>query len=178
MRLGKYSNFQAVFSSQDQIIGTNFLFHIPRWPLSLGGEMYYTGKEKSGNRKLKNIDKLVALGLRYKNLKKEQRSCLSIVTNPIVGYWSTAYTAYIGPNFIMATRYNINIYSYQTNLSVGCEYVPKDTDHLLKLRLSEQDGLALFYVTKLNQVKIGFGFQTELTRNPRRSFGAEMNIEL
>lgn len=63
------------------------------------------------------------------------KSVRTLIVNPIMGHISTSYTSHIVPSTILSTRYDFNVYSYDSDVSIGIE-VTKD-DQVLALRLSK-----------------------------------------
>lgn len=47
---------------------------------------------------------------------------ISILYNPLMGFISTAYAAQLSPTVALATRFGVNIYSYESDFSVGGEW--------------------------------------------------------
>lgn len=47
---------------------------------------------------------------------------ITILYNPLMGFISTAYAAQLSPTVSLATRFGVNIYSYESDFSVGGEW--------------------------------------------------------
>ncbi|KAJ3206537.1 hypothetical protein HDU82_004453 [Entophlyctis luteolus] len=159
------------YSSVDNVIGTSCLVNIPYNDWSVGGEVVYTASEKSGG---------ISLGARWiKYHSQGTSSVLTFVTNPMMGHYNTTYTATIRPNFILATSYEINSYSYNSDISVGVAFSPEDsTNRLLKCRFSMTQGIALLLEGQFKRSIIGLGVSTNLGLgdNLRQGIGLEVQL--
>ncbi|KAJ3071402.1 Mitochondrial distribution and morphology protein 10 [Podochytrium sp. JEL0797] len=117
------------YSSTDNVLGASCLLKVPYTNWSAGAELIYTAAEKSGG---------ISLGAKW--VKVHERGVSSILTflsNPMMGYMNTTYTATIRPDWIMSTSYDFNTYSYNSDLAVGVAYSPIDAkDRLFKMRFS------------------------------------------
>jgi distribution and morphology protein 10 len=47
---------------------------------------------------------------------------LTLVYNPLIGFVSSAYSAQVSPTVALSSRFGVNIYSYESDLSVGGEW--------------------------------------------------------
>lgn len=47
---------------------------------------------------------------------------LTLLYNPLIGFLSSAYSAQVSPTVALATRFGVNVYSYESDLSVGGEW--------------------------------------------------------
>ena len=47
---------------------------------------------------------------------------LTILYNPLIGFVSTAYSAQVHPHIALSTRFGVNVYSYESDLTVGGEW--------------------------------------------------------
>ncbi|KAI9598024.1 hypothetical protein BDF19DRAFT_382944 [Syncephalis fuscata] len=79
---------------------------------SAGAEVYYSAKEKSGG---------VSTGLRYRATQPFIFEVTNII-NPAMGYTSTAYTAAVNEQLTCSTRFDFNLYSYESDLCIGAEW--------------------------------------------------------
>jgi distribution and morphology protein 10 len=73
----------------------------------------------------------VSTGVRFSTLPRTPSSAhtslsppttLTLIYNPLIGYASTAYAAQISPTIALASRFGVNVYSYESDLSVGGEW--------------------------------------------------------
>lgn len=53
-----------------------------------------------------------------------------------MGHVAAAYTTTVYPGLNVATRYKINVYSFEADVGVGFEYVPEGKEQLVKARVS------------------------------------------
>lgn len=99
--------------------------------LSLGAEVYYTAKEKSGG---------LSIGTRFRRYCKGAiQSVNTLVVNPIMGHVSLSYSTSIQSFMTMTTRYDVNFYSFYSDISVGVEVCPPEQDQLLQAKFSLTD---------------------------------------
>lgn len=47
---------------------------------------------------------------------------LTLLYNPLIGFISSAYSAQVSPTVALSTRFGVNVYSYESDLSVGGEW--------------------------------------------------------
>jgi distribution and morphology protein 10 len=95
---------------------------------SLGGEVYYTAKEKSGG---------LSLGTRLKRFTQESLlNDWTLILNPVMGHISTSYSSEIMSRLIVTTKYEFNFFSYDSDVSFGMEFFSSKKDQLLQFRLS------------------------------------------
>jgi distribution and morphology protein 10 len=47
---------------------------------------------------------------------------LTLLYNPLIGFLSTAYSAQISPTVALSSRFGVNVYSYESDLSIGGEW--------------------------------------------------------
>ena len=47
---------------------------------------------------------------------------LTLLYNPLIGFLSSAYSAQVAPTVALSTRFGINVYSYESDLSIGGEW--------------------------------------------------------
>lgn len=124
---GHFSN-ELSFSSLGSLLDFRSVYHFDyrqaRW--SFGGELCYAGDENSGG---------LSLGGRYRRfLSSANKESLSAnlgnlvdicgLINPIMGHLGLYYTRSIGSNLLMATEYDFNMYSYESDLAFGLCFVP------------------------------------------------------
>lgn len=102
--------------------------------LSIGGEFYYGVLNKSPG---------MSTALRYVTQSAYTGSPLTmtLTCNPIMGEFSSTYSLRTGPSSSFSTRYDFNMYSYLSNLSMGAE-VWKTPDSVFKMSSSLQDKTA------------------------------------
>ncbi|KAG8901478.1 Mitochondrial distribution and morphology protein 10 [Tulasnella sp. 403] len=98
--------------------------------LSAGAEFYFSAREKSGG---------VSTGLRFTTLQDPKPSpstsdsstpttisqpptTITAIYNPIMGHISTAYTARVSRNLSVCSRFDFNVYSYESEWTMGAEW--------------------------------------------------------
>ncbi|EGX53781.1 hypothetical protein AOL_s00004g440 [Orbilia oligospora ATCC 24927] len=81
---------------------------------SAGAELYWGLLNKSGG---------VSTGFRYTTLPSNTGSPLTmtLTINPIIGHFQAAYAIKAGKGAVFCSRYDFNIYSYESDLVFGCE---------------------------------------------------------
>ncbi|KAK6533473.1 Mitochondrial distribution and morphology protein 10 [Orbilia ellipsospora] len=81
---------------------------------SAGMEVYYGMLNKSGG---------VSTGFRYTTLPSNTGSPLTmtLTINPLMGHFQASYAVKAGKNSVFCSRYDFNIYSYESDLVLGCE---------------------------------------------------------
>ncbi|KAI9223462.1 hypothetical protein BC828DRAFT_375853 [Blastocladiella britannica] len=116
---------------------------------AIGGELYYLANEVSGG---------MSLGARHAS----KYATTTVSANPILGHVSTSYTTWVLPGLRGACRYDYNVHSFESNLSVGVAYSPNadcrtslsaletastpgQPGTLIKVRYGIARGLALIY---------------------------------
>ncbi|KAL1921534.1 uncharacterized protein VTP21DRAFT_11250 [Calcarisporiella thermophila] len=87
---------------------------------SAGGELYFAAKDKSGG---------LSLGVRYCTRPLQTNSppiTATFTLNPIVGYLSTTYSAEVSDRLALCSRFDFNVYSYESDLVMGMEWRSAD----------------------------------------------------
>jgi hypothetical protein len=115
------------YTSDNHIFGASGLTQFSRnW--TFGGEVYYTAKEKSGG---------LSIGTRLNTrIKDGLEATTTLIANPIMGHFSSSYAADVTPTIRMATKYDFNMYSYDSDLSFGMEFEPPHQQQTLKASVS------------------------------------------
>jgi distribution and morphology protein 10 len=115
------------YTSDNHIFGLSGLSRISNW--AVGGEVYYTAKEKSGG---------LSIGTRLDTrLKNNMEACTTFIANPVMGHFSSSYATDVSPLIRMATKYDFNMYSYDSDLSLGIEFTPLHKRQTLKGSVSQ-----------------------------------------
>ncbi|KAK4684266.1 hypothetical protein P7C73_g5917, partial [Tremellales sp. Uapishka_1] len=96
-----------------------------RGRFSAGGEVYFSAKQRSFG---------ISTGLKFTTLPPPANpvlpnsippsppTTLTLLYNPLIGFLSTAYSAQISPTIAVSSRFGVNVYSYESDLSVGGEW--------------------------------------------------------
>ena len=131
--MGKYST-ETLYSTDSALVGIRGLYNFgpdPRSPdhplaaedppkperygrLSAGGELYYGLANKSGG---------VSTGLRFTTLPQHTGfpMTMTAILNPLMGNLSASYAVKAGRDLSMATRFDFNVFSYESGVVLGCE---------------------------------------------------------
>ncbi|CAH7685266.1 hypothetical protein BY996DRAFT_4587351 [Phakopsora pachyrhizi] len=111
---------------------------------SVGGELYFSAQKRSAG---------VSTGVRFCTIpepagsvtKTQQPTVITATLNPIMGQISTCYATKLGNNLSLATRFDFNIFSFESDITFGGEWLQKlrtdkriSTDH--PKRLSKMKG--------------------------------------
>lgn len=128
--VGKYSA-ETLYSTDGGLIGLRGLYNFGPDPrdemteppriedrfygrFSAGGEMYYGSLNKSGG---------VSFGGRFATLPAHKGIPLTatLTVNPLMGNLSTTYAVKAGKNLAFCSKFDFNVYSYESDLVVGWE---------------------------------------------------------
>ncbi|GKT51652.1 mitochondrial distribution and morphology protein 10 [Colletotrichum spaethianum] len=98
---------------------------------SAGGEIYYGTLNKSGG---------VSLGGRFATLPEHRGTPLTatLTLNPLMGNISASYAVVAGKHCSLATRMDFNVYSYESDWSVGMELWRKNLTRNIEPALSAE----------------------------------------
>ncbi|OLN83750.1 Mitochondrial distribution and morphology protein 10 [Colletotrichum chlorophyti] len=98
---------------------------------SAGGEIYYGTLNKSGG---------VSVGARFATLPEHRGTPLTatLTLNPLMGNISTSYAVVAGKHCSLATRMDFNVYSYESDWSVGMELWRKNLKRNIEPALSAE----------------------------------------
>ncbi|WYZ39859.1 hypothetical protein EsH8_IV_000200 [Colletotrichum jinshuiense] len=98
---------------------------------SAGGEIYYGTLNKSGG---------VSVGGRFATLPEHRGTPLTatLTLNPLMGNISASYAVVAGKHCSLATRMDFNVYSYESDWSVGMELWRKNLTRNLEPALSAE----------------------------------------
>ncbi|CAG8520375.1 5496_t:CDS:2, partial [Racocetra fulgida] len=81
---------------------------------SIGAELYYGIRDKNGG-----------AGIRYRTVPQfSAQSPLTVtyIFNPFMGHMSAAFAAQVSEDLALCPRYEFNIYSYESDLTIGAEW--------------------------------------------------------
>lgn len=87
---------------------------LPAARLSAGGECYFSPLNKSGG---------ISTGLRFSTLPRHTGFpyTMTLTLNPLMGNLSSSYSVVASPLLALSTRFDFNVYSYESDLVVGME---------------------------------------------------------
>lgn len=132
---GKYST-EYLYSTDSALVGFRGLYNFgydPRYPdqqpssrppahpwdhqsgrLSAGAEAYFSPLNKSGG---------ISTGLRFTTLSTHTGFpyTMALTVNPLMGNLSSTYAVKAGPNVALCSRFDFNVYSYESDVVVGLE---------------------------------------------------------
>lgn len=113
---------EVIFSSHETLLGFRGLYnvgydrkvHNDPSRLSLGWEMYYGISNKSPG---------LSTGLRYTTQSAYTGTpvTMTLMANPLMGHISSTYALRTTTASAFASRFDFNVYSYLSELSIGCE---------------------------------------------------------
>ncbi|TAQ84622.1 hypothetical protein B7494_g7053 [Chlorociboria aeruginascens] len=128
--VGKFST-ETLYSTDGGLIGVRGLYNFgpdPRQEVteqistdgrfygrfSAGAEMYYGALNKSGG---------VSVGGRFATLPAHKGFPLTatLTLNPLMGNLSMTYAVKAGHNLALCSKFDFNVYSYESDLRLGCE---------------------------------------------------------
>ncbi|RDW94845.1 mitochondrial distribution and morphology protein 10 [Coleophoma crateriformis] len=128
--VGKY-NTETLYSTDGGLVGIRGLYNFGPDPrngviipprtedrfygrFSAGAEMYYGALNKSGG---------ISFGGRFATLPAHKGTPLTatLTLNPLMGNLSTTYAVKAGKNLSFCSKFDFNVYSYESDLILGCE---------------------------------------------------------
>ncbi|ODQ64609.1 mitochondrial distribution and morphology protein 10 [Nadsonia fulvescens var. elongata DSM 6958] len=121
--VGQWCN-ELIYSTNEALLGVrgmfNFGYHrklreyYNASRLSIGGELYYGVLNKSPG---------LSIAARYvaNSAYTGTPLTLTLTCNPLVGHLSTAYSLMASNSTQLSSRFDFNVYSYMSDLSIGCE---------------------------------------------------------
>ncbi|CAG8477814.1 5836_t:CDS:2 [Dentiscutata heterogama] len=138
---------------------------------SIGAELYYGIREKSGG--------------------AQSPLTVTYLFNPIMGHMSAAFAAQISEDLALCPRYEFNIYSYESDLTIGAEWWQResfddvnavsnespelkgDVQGVIKASISTGKGITLLWEGRYRKTLFGLGLVTNLKSgfSPIQSIG-------
>ncbi|KAI9779735.1 MAG: Mitochondrial distribution and morphology protein 10 [Geoglossum umbratile] len=128
--VGKYST-ELLYSTDEALAGIRGLYNFGPDPrkdnpppnalaepfygrFSAGAELYYGAMNKSGG---------VSTGIRFVTLPAHNGIpiTMTLTINPLMGNLSTTYAVKAGDSLALCSRFDFNVYSYESDLVIGCE---------------------------------------------------------
>lgn len=91
------------------------------------------GHTQLGHTKPAKADEAVSTGLRFTTIPPagplspnspapSPPTTLTLLYNPLMGFLSSAYSAQVSPTVAISSRFGVNVYSYESDLSIGGEW--------------------------------------------------------
>jgi distribution and morphology protein 10 len=208
---GKYST-EYLYSTDSSLLGFRALYNFgydPRFPLeqqhvshspprhpwdhqngrlSAGAEAYFSPINKSGG---------ISTGLRFTTLPVHTGFpyTMTLTLNPLMGNLSSAYAVKAGPNLALCSRFDFNVYSYESDTCLGLELyqraapqppnpetawarelfrpgwekppVEDDVSSVLKARMSDKGKVGLVWEGRIKELLVSLGAGLDLKRRER-----------
>ncbi|KAH9467070.1 hypothetical protein MJO28_000353 [Puccinia striiformis f. sp. tritici] len=111
------------FDRRELIDEDEVMDNVLKGRFSVGGELYFSALRKSAG---------VSTGIRFctipdppGSILTQQPTVINATLNPIMGQISTSYGTKIGPNLALATRFDFNIFSFDSDITFGLELLKK-----------------------------------------------------
>ncbi|KAJ4472282.1 mitochondrial distribution and morphology protein 10 [Lentinula aciculospora] len=179
-----------------------------RGRLSAGAEIYFSAKEKSAG---------VSTGLRFSTIPDakppsaggsaltanppQPPTTITALFNPMLGHLSGAYSARVSTDLALSSRFDFNVYSYESEWTMGAEYwlrrdndpdgeilmsspVPtqehskKQVHGVVKARASTSNDVAILWEGRMRNMLISLGviadFSSQGRVKPIRAMGMEL----
>lgn len=211
---GKYST-EYLFSTDSSLLGVRGLYNFgydPRHPehqpssrlpahpwdhqngrLSAGAEAYFSPLNKSGG---------VSTGLRFTTLPIHSGIpyTMTLTLNPLMGNLSSAYAVKAGPNLSFCSRFDFNVYSYESDVMLGMELwqrkqalpetswarnlvrsgwtkAEEEVNGVLKARMDNNGKVGLLWECQVKDLLVSLGGSLDLKKKEGMigGFGIEVN---
>lgn len=213
---GKYST-EYLYSTDSALLGVRGLYNFgfdprlpadqqpsstdpPRHPwdhqngrLSAGAEAYFSPLNKSGG---------LSTGLRFTTLPIHTGFpyTMTLTLNPLMGNLSSTYAVKAGPNLALCSKFDFNVYSYESDVAIGLELwrrqAPSTTtawarelfrpgwtkaedevNGVLKARMSDKGKVGLLWECRIKEllVSLGAGFDLKKRERMLGSVGLEVS---
>lgn len=216
---GKYST-EYLYSTDSSLLGIRALYNFgydPRYPveqqnisyrtprhpwdhqngrLSAGAEVYFSPVNKSGG---------MSTGLRFTTLPIHSGFpyTMTLTLNPLMGNLSSSYAIKAGPNLALCSRFDFNVYSYESDVVLGLELWRQrstptdvlwakalirpdwppvrphegDTTAVLKARMSDKGKVGALWECRVKDLLVSVGASLDLKKRERvlGSIGLEVS---
>ncbi|KAI9746777.1 MAG: Mitochondrial distribution and morphology protein 10 [Candelina submexicana] len=206
--VGKFSS-EYLYSTDSALLGFRGLYNFgpdPRVPatkppskdaldglygrFSAGAELYYGVLNKSGG---------VSTGIRFTTLPRHTGFpyTMTLTLNPLMGNLSSTYSVKAGPSLALCSRFDFNVYSYESDLQLGCELwrmnrrneldwvhaklgtPKKEGEHVtgvLKGRIDQNWNVGVLWEGRIKELLFSMGTTFDITRRdqPFRTVGLEL----
>ncbi|KAH7879538.1 mitochondrial distribution and morphology protein 10 [Lentinula edodes] len=175
-----------------------------RGRLSAGAEIYLSAKEKSAG---------VSTGIRFSTIPEAKTpstggstsiiippqppTTITALFNPMLGHLSGAYSARVSQDLALSSRFDFNVYSYESEWTMGAEYwLRRDNDPdselsspavesskkrihgVVKARASTNNDVAILWEGRMRNMLISLGviadFSSQSRVKPIRAMGMEL----
>ncbi|KAH3688846.1 hypothetical protein WICPIJ_000152 [Wickerhamomyces pijperi] len=139
---GKFAR-ELIYSTNESLFGLRFLYNFSQGAerlntalynnssLSMGAEIWYG---------VLNMSPGVSTSLRYstQSTTTGKPLTMTLALNPLLGHISSTYSVKTSASSTFSSRYDFNLYSYESDLSFGCElwkFKNKSDLSILKLKI-------------------------------------------
>ena len=211
---GKYST-EYLYSTDSSLVGVRGLYNFgfdPRSPsdhqptgrpvshpwdhqsgrLSAGAEAYFSPMNKSGG---------ISTGLRFATLPIHTGFpyTMTLTLNPLMGNLSSTYAIRAGPNLAFCSRFDFNVYSYESDVVVGMELWRRETPKLevewarkltrpkwaspvedgngvLKAKVDNRGNVGLLWECRVKELLVSLGAGVELGKRERMLGSVGMEV--
>ncbi|KAK5118879.1 hypothetical protein LTR62_000089 [Meristemomyces frigidus] len=209
---GKYST-EFLYSTDSSLLGIRGLYNFgydPRFPnlpldrppahpwdhqggrLSAGAEIYFSPVNKSGG---------VSTGLRFTTLPTHTGFpyTMTLTINPLMGSLSSTYAVKAGRNLAFCSRFDFNVYSYESDVVVGVELwqrqqqaaetawarkllrddwgrAEEGANGVLKARVDNHGKVGLLWECKLKELLVTLGAGVDLKKRERMLGSVGMEV--
>jgi hypothetical protein len=121
----------------------------------------------------------MSLGCRYQRPGlKGRKSTTTVLINPAMGHFESSYSTPMSKNLNVSTRYNMNMYSLESDVAVGFEF--EREGQVLKGRVGFVDGVGCHLMVKREWGSVGVGFESRVGRGgiAQSSIGMEIQVAI
>ncbi|KAA8897765.1 mitochondrial distribution and morphology protein 10 [Sphaerosporella brunnea] len=174
----KYSS-EYLYSSDVSLLGWRGLYNFAApstgealGRLSAGAELYYGVLNKSAG---------MSTGLRYATLPSHPGIPLTmtLTLNPLMGHLSATYAVKAGKSLSLASRFEFNMYSYESDIVMGCEmWRPRGqgAEGVLKARIGQNGAVGLLWEGRVKELLFSVGGLVDFRRRegPVKVLGVEV----
>lgn len=184
------------YSGASNVFGITGVANVARLNAStvwnVGSEAYYAAAEKSGGFSLGCKCTALHACVNRPPFKVPIFSELLVTANPVMGHLATAFVTSVSPTTLASVRYDLNVYSFESDISVGYELrsgllaehaqgrelessSPLNS-HLVKFRLSPKKGIACKIEGQYKRTVWSVGVCTDFGPHIRKMIGFSLQI--
>jgi distribution and morphology protein 10 len=106
-----------------------------------------------------------------------------LIANPIMGHFESSFASDITQHTKLATKYEFNMYSFDSDLSFGIDATAPDQDQRLKARISLSNvafyfiqGIGLCFIKKFKNILFTIGIGTNFGKKSKQTLGISFEI--
>ena len=128
---------ELIFSSNDMLCGYRFLHNFVESPSKFNNSLYNNSSLSIGAEAWLSVSALsptCSTTLRYctHSTNTGRPLTLTFSLNPLFGHLSSTYSAKTSSNSTFCAKYDFNLYSIESNLSLGCEFWKQQNRYTIK----------------------------------------------